>query len=103
MVFPDTQKNLEFSFGDRPSRLMDPSRLPDIPAAAVVEMPIAIPSIIVLKKTAVMFLGLGIGGRRFWFAKPSPSAGVLSLSAFLRLLEELSFDAYNTPCNKNPE
>lgn len=38
---------------------------PGNPAAAVVEMPIAIPSIIVLKKTAVMFLGLGIAGRKF--------------------------------------
>lgn len=79
------------------------------PRAAVVEMPIAIPSIIVLKKTAVMFLGLGIGGifqlaTNILVAKRRQALGV-SLSAVLRLLEELSFDAYinNTPCNKNPE
>lgn len=104
MVLPDTQKNLEFSFGDRlmthgPSDFGSPD-----PRTAVVKMPIAIPSIIVLKKTAVMFLGPGNWGEKILVAKPSRSAGVLSLSAFLRLLEELSFDAYIiTPCNKNPE
>ena len=108
ILVPDTQKNLEFSFGDRPMT-HGPLQTSGDPRTAVVEMPIAIPSIIVLKKTAVMFLGLGIGrifqlfdehfGRQFFAKRWS-----VHFQPFLRLLEELSFDAYTiTACNKNPE